>query len=289
MRAETALIQTPRKSARRSKRMGPLVAFSAGWLALVLLAAIVALVVPMDGRSGDPTAIAAGPSATHLLGTDQLGRDILIRLMQGAANTAIVIIGAASLAILIGVTAGVLSGYKRGGTERTLGILADTVLAFPTLVLVMVLVALYGASVWVLVLGLGIALSPTFLRLARAGTLTYRSREFVTASVVLGVSPLRVMRRDILPNIFPAVLAYSFVVMGILAIAEGSLSYLGFGIPSAEASWGNMIASGRVVMVADPHVVLIPSVVLFLTVMSLNLVGEYLQQRRSVVKVTVGG
>ncbi|MCR2824083.1 ABC transporter permease [Microbacterium sp. zg.Y909] len=274
---------------RRRRRMGPLVAFSIVWLALVALAALTALVVPMNGNSSDTSAIAKGPSMAHLLGTDQLGRDILTRLMQGAANTATVVVGAAVLAILIGVTAGIVSGYKRGVPERTLSILSDAVLAFPTLVLVMVLVALYGASAAVLVVGLGIAMSPTFLRLARAGTLTFRSREFVTASIVLGVPPGRVMRRDILPNIFPAVLAYSFVVMGILAIAEGSLSYLGFGIPSAEPSWGNMIASGRTVMVAAPHVVLIPSLVLFLTVMSLNLVGEYLQQRRSVVRVTVGG
>lgn len=287
MRAETDVIATVQPRRRRSRSTGFLAAASAVWLCLIVLASLFSLVVPLDGVSGDTQAIAVGPSPEHLLGTDQLGRDILIRLMQGAASTSTVVVLSTTLAIIIGVTAGILSGYRGRSTERVLGIVADSVLAFPTIVLVMVMVTLYGASVWVLVVGLGIAMSPTFMRLSRAGTLTYRSREFVTASVVLGTPPSRVMFQDILPNILPSIIAYSFVVMGISAIAEGSLSYLGFGIPSAQSSWGNMIASGRSVMVAAPHVVLIPSVVLFLTVMSLNLLGEHLQQRRSVLKVTV--
>lgn len=279
------------KSANTKKRRngpGVVVWLSVVWLVVVVVCALISVIAPLDGSSTDASAIAATPSAEHWLGTDQLGRDMLARLMQGALNTSLVILISTALAISIGVVAGVISGYTGGITERFLGIGADAVLAFPTLVLIMVLVTLYGASIWILVLGLGIAMSPTFMRLARAGTLIFRSREFVTAAIALGTPPMRVMAREILPNILPNIFAYAFVVMGISAIAEGSLSFLGFGIPPAEASWGNMISAGRAVMVASPHVVLIPSIVLFLTVMSLNLLGEYLQQRRAVLKVTVG-
>lgn len=276
-----------RRVRRRTARRDLLTTVSYAWLGLATVVALTAPYLGLDATSGDLDNIATGPSADHLLGTDQMGRDILARLLLGAHYTFLVVVGAVLMSCVIGVACGLLAGYLRGATDLGIGILADSVLAFPTLVLVMALVTIRGPSMKVLIIGLGLAMAPTFLRLTRAGTLTYRARDFVTASTVLGTPTPRIIVRDILPNVLPGILAYSFVIMGVVTIAEGSLSYLGFGIPSPLPSWGNMIAEGRPSMFASPHIVLIPAVTLFLTVLSLNVVGEHLQRRNHVEKVTV--
>lgn len=266
-------------------KLGAAIVF--GWLALVLVLAVAAPILPIDGLSGDNEHISSGPVAGHLLGTDQMGRDTLARLIMGAHNTVLVVLLSVALAILIGVTSGVLAGFLGGFVEWVVGIITDSILAFPALVLVMALVAIRGGSLRVLIIGLGIAMAPTFARLARAGTLSVRQRDFVLASVVLGTRTPRVLLRDVLPNIWPAILAYSFVVMGVLTIAEGSLSYLGFGIPAPKPSWGSMVAEGKATLLISPHNVLIPACALFLTVLCLNIAGEIMQRRQDILKTAV--
>lgn len=261
--------------------------FAFAWLGIIAIIAIVAPLLNLNSAKGDLSSIAAGPSASHWLGTDQLGRDMFARIALGAHNTIIVVVATVSFAIVVGVTAGLVAGYVRGPVESIIGVFVDSILAFPALVLVMALVTIKGASLTILVIGLGLAMTPTYARLARAGTMSFRARDFVTASVVLGTRTRRIIFRDILPNIFPSVLAYSFVIMGVVTIAEGSLSFLGFGVPSPRPSWGNMIADGRASMFVAPSIVLIPAATLFFTVLSLNLVGDYMQHRNKIVSVTV--
>lgn len=258
-----------------------------GWLGLVTVVALIAPLLPLDATSGDLEHVLAGPMPGHPLGTDQLGRDILARLVMGAHNTFLVVGSAMVIALLVGVSLGVSAGFLGGLVEWVIGVVSDSVLAFPALVLVMALVAIRGASLTVLAVGLGIAMAPSFARLARAGTLTFRNRDFVIASVVLGTRTPRILARDIVPNIMPSLLSYSFVVMGVLTIAEGSLSYLGFGIASPKSSWGTMIADGKSILFSSPQNVLIPALALFLTVLSLNLAGERLQSRHGNLKATV--
>lgn len=286
-RAPIGIARKTGKSTRVRGGRGPLTTASYAWLGLMTIVAIAAPFLGLDAMSGDMTSVASGPSAAHPLGTDQMGRDILARMVLGAHYTFLVVVLAVLFAAVLGVCAGLLAGFLRGPVDAVLGVLADSVLAFPALVLVMALIAIKGASLQILIIGLGLAMAPTFMRLARAGTLTFRSRDFVTAAVVLGTPTHRIVLREILPNILPGVLAYSFVIMGVVTIAEGSLSYLGFGIPSPLPSWGNMIAEGRSSMFTALHIVVIPAVALFLTVLSLNVVGEHLQRRNNVVKVTV--
>lgn len=269
------------KPARRTRKGIPVgVWVAAGWCALVVLAAVFAPVLPLaDPNTPDYAHIAAPPMEGHLLGTDQLGRDMLSRLVWGAQASLQVGFVAVALGLTVGLALGMLAGYYRGWVDSLISILVDIVLAFPSLIFIMVLVAIRGSSAPVLIVGLGAVMVPTFTRLARANTLVWSQREFVTAATVLGSRRPRTLVREVFPNILPAILAYAFVVVAVVMVAEGSLSFLGFGIQPPTASWGSMIAGGRTLLYGAPYIVLFPSLVLLLTVLSFNYIGDYLRGR----------
>src|SRR5690606_30060191 len=150
--------------------------------------------------------------------------------------------------------------------------------AFPAIVFLMVLTGVAGQTLTNVVVGLDVIYLPTFVQLARAITLVFTKREFVLAARAGGAHSGRIVRRDILPNVAVPVFAYSFVIVAHLIVAEGTLSFLGLGIPPPRPSWGAMIAEGRQYLANFPHIVLIPSAVLFLTVLSMNIVGDRLRE-----------
>lgn len=266
--------------ARRRRGVPALVWVAAGWAALVGLLALLAPVLPLqDPNTPDYAFIAAPPSPEHLLGTDQLGRDMLSRIIWGAQASLQVGFVAVALGLTVGLTLGLLAGYYRGWVDAVISVLVDIVLAFPSLIFIMVLVAIRGASAPVLIFGLGAIMVPTFTRLARANTLVWAQREFVMAATVLGSRRPRTLVREVLPNVLPSVLAYAFVVVAVVMVAEGSLSFLGFGIQPPTASWGSMIAGGRQSLYNAPHIVAFPSIALLLTVLSFNFVGDYMRSR----------
>lgn len=253
-----------------------------GWAALIVVSAALAPLLGLqDPNVPDYDNIAAGPMAAHWFGTDQLGRDIFSRVIYGAQASLQVGFVSVVLGLTVGLALGLLAGYYRGWIDSVISLVVDIVLAFPALIFIMVLVAIRGASPEVLIVGLGAVMVPTFTRLARANTLVWAQREFVVAATVLGSRRLRTLVREVLPNVLPSVLAYGFVVVAVVMVAEGSLSFLGFGIQPPTPSWGSMIAGGRQALYNAPHIVAIPSVVLLLTVLSFNFVGDYLRSRVS--------
>ena len=147
-------------------------------------------------------------------------------------------------------------------------------LAFPGLVLIIAIVAILGANLTNLILGLAILSVPTFIRLSRAATLVVAQREFVLAARAYGCRPLRIIAREIAPNVVLPVAAYAFIMVGVFIVVEGSLSFLGLGIPPPTPSWGGMIAGGRTELLRFPHISLFPAAVMFLTVLSINYIGE---------------
>lgn len=227
--------------------------------------------------ASDYEAVADGPSRTHLLGTDQLGRDELSRLVHGAQASLQVGIFAVALGMSLGLLLGLIAGYFRGAVDLLIGGATDVVLAFPALVFISALVALRGASIRTLVISLAIAMLPTFSRLVRANVLAHVNRDYVTAARIMGATPQRVILREVFPNVLPPALAYAFIVMGVAIVAEGSLSFLGLGIQPPTPSWGSMIASGRPVLSEHPLVVFMPALFLFITALSFNVVGERLR------------
>jgi peptide/nickel transport system permease protein len=250
------------------------------WLGAVVLAAVFAPVLPLwDPAVPDYVNVFGGITPQHWLGGDTLGRDTFSRVVHGARASLLVGICAVGLGALVGGFLGMLAGYFGGRTERVLAFVTDVVLAFPGLVFIIAIVAILGSSLSNLILGLAILSVPTFIRLSRAATLVVAQREFVLAARAYGCSPIRIIAREIAPNVVLPVAAYGFIMIGIFIVVEGSLSFLGLGIPPPTPSWGGMIAGGRSELLNYPYISLFPAAVMFLTVLSINYIGERTRKR----------
>ncbi len=253
---------------------------SVTWLVLIVLAAVFADLLPL-AEARDTSKTVLEPSlgrpdlfSQHPLGTDRQGLDILGGLVYGARVSLVVGFGAVTIGATIGGLLGLLGGFYRGRVEAVTTFLADSMIAFPPLILLLALVAVLDPSVPNVTAGLAILGVPIYIRLSRANTLAISKREFITSARVLGASDRRLLFREILPNLVPSLLSYAFVVIAVMIAAEASLSYLGLSIRRPEPTWGNMISAGQDSFDRHPHLVFAPGVVLFLTVFSLNRIGE---------------
>lgn len=253
---------------------------SVGWVAVAVGAALLADLLPLADPGADVDAgvrIAPFSRFGEPLGTDSLGRSVLSRLVYGGRVSLIVGVGSAAIAMTVGGLAGLIAGAARRRADAVIGVLTDTALAFPPLILLLALSSMLQPSTTTIVIGLSIVGTPAFVRLARANTLRFAQQEFVSAARILGASPRRILFRELLPNVAPPVAAYAMLVVAILIIAESSLSYLGLGIAPPTPSWGVMIADGQPDLRTDPQLVFVPATALFLTVFSLNTLGEALR------------
>jgi peptide/nickel transport system permease protein len=258
-----------------------LVALGAAWLVLVVLAAVLAPVLPLPAY-GLPVGPPRGtPELTlqGLAGYDGLGRSVLSRLVYGAQVSLIVGVLSALTGFAVGAVLGLLGGYLRGPVDTVVSFVADGLLAFPPLVLLLAMASVLQPSTTTLVVALSLLMVPTFTRLARANTLRWANREFVTAAANMGAGPVRLMGREILPNLLPSLAAYLPIVIAALIVAEGSLSFLGLGIPPPTPSWGGMINDGKEYIARYPMIVFAPAATIFLTVFALNVVGDHLRTR----------
>ena len=250
----------------------------AGWVILISLGAILAPWLPLDDPKITDFSIAnnAPPfTAGHVLGTDQNGFDILSRIVWGGRVSLVVALGVLVLGMTIGGAIGLVAGFARGKVEAALMGLVDILLAFPALILLIAIVAFLGADLKNVVLGISLVSIPAFARIARATTLTFASRDFVLAARASGATSWRILRREILPNVFLPLLAFGLLVVAIAIVAEGSLSFLG--LTSQETiSWGGMINGGRRALQQEnvAHTSLIPAFVMFITVLAVNFLGD---------------
>jgi len=245
------------------------------WIVSVACSALLAAVLPLaDPLAMDLTAPSSPPGRLHLLGTDPLGRDILSRVLYGARASLTVGLFAPALGLLVGGIAGLAAGYFRGRAEASIMIVIDTLLAFPAIVLALALAAVLGPGLFNLVLTLGVVSVPAFARVSRAHTLSVAERDFVLAARALGFGPARIVLRHVLPNVLPHLLSLALVVVAVMIVAEGALSFLGLGIAPPQPSWGSLIADGREYLEERPHISLVPAAVLSLTVLSLNLLAD---------------
>lgn len=277
-RRGTARARPPQLS--RPRGVSLVEALAIGWLALLILGALAVDLLPIpDPNAGDYAAYRAGPSGDHWLGTDDLGRDILSQVLHGARISLSVSGFSVVLGLAVGMTLGLAAGYFRGLVDTAISIVADVILAFPVIILIMTIVAIRGASVTGLVVGLGIATVPAFYRMARAHTMTWSQRDFVTAARTLGARRSRLLFRELLPMVLPPLLSYALVIAALVVMAEGALSFLGYGVRPPSASWGSMISSGRQTLETDPRIVAVPATTLVLTILSFNTVGNRFERR----------
>jgi peptide/nickel transport system permease protein len=260
-----------------------------GWLVLVVAVAITASWLPLaDPEDQDLANRLAGPfTEGHLLGTDGLGRDVLSRLAFGARVSLIISLAAVSIGMFLGGSIGMVVGYLRGRVEGVVMWAINVLLAFPGLVLLLGLVAFVGQSLLAITLVVGFLSIPTYARVARATTLTVAQREYVVAARALGASRGRILRREILPNVVLPVAAFGLVALGVVIVLEGSLAFLGLSVKAPDPTWGSMIAEGRRHLEETAHLSLVPSAVMFLTVLAVNFVGDALRSRFDVREATV--
>lgn len=243
-------------------------------VALVALAAVVSLAwTPYDPLQTEVAARLQGSSPAHWMGTDQFGRDIASRVMDGARLTLTVAVCAVALSGLIGVPLGIWAGMRRGAS-RVVMAGADLLLAFPALLLAIVFTAVFGASIWIVVLAIGIAGIPAFVRVARAGTMQVMQRDYILAARIAKVSGPAIAWRHVLPNIWPLVLTQVSVAVALAILAEAGLSFLGLGAPAPYASWGRMLQASQPHLATSPHLALWPGAAIALTMLGFNLLGN---------------
>lgn len=248
------------------------------WLALVTLCALAAQWLPVK----DPNALDIGgmlqpPNAESLLGTDGTGRDMFARIVYGARVSVVVSLAAVTIGMTVGGTLGMMVGFFRGRFETLVMALVDVILAFPGLVLLLALVAFVGQNLTAITVVIGFLSIPVYTRVARANTLSVAQREFILAARAMGAKRSRLLISEVLPNVVLPVMAYGLVAMGVIIILEGSLAFLGLSVEAPTATWGGMIAEGKRHLRTAPYVAMIPAFVMFLTVLSLNFVGDRLR------------
>ncbi len=265
----------------------------ASWIAIVVFFAVTADLWPMPAPDTiDFLSTAAVPGTvgeiemagetdlspyTYWLGTDNLGRDILARLIHGARVSLLIGVLSPLIGLTIGGALGVLAGYYRGRLETVIVASLDVILAFPALALLLAITFYLGPTLTNLILALGFLSVPASARVARANTLSLANREFVLAAKAMGASDLYILVREIVPNVVMPLLVFAMLLVAVLIVAEGTLSFLGLSIPPPTPSWGTMIEEGRERLDESPHITMIPAAAMCLTVLSFNLIGDRLR------------
>src|SRR5437762_11567247 len=247
--------------------------------AAVLLAAIVValaapLLAPYDPLAQNLGNILARPGRAHWLGTDNVGRDVLSRVIWGTRVSLVAGFVSVAIAAVAGGVLGMLAGYAGGRADGVAMRLMDAVLSFPALVLALALGAVLRAGLGGVLIALGVVYTPTFARLMRGQVLTLRTREYVLAARVLGGADWWILQRHVLPNAATPIVVQASLSIGFAILAEASLSFLGLGVQPPEPSWGSMINAGRGYLQQAPWIVFGPGAALFVTVVGLNFVGD---------------
>jgi len=259
--------------------------FTAG-AALLIAIALVALTAPLT-FPGDPLEIAGPPmlppfaDSAFPFGTDRLGRDVLAQLVHGARTSLLVGLAAATTAMLFGSLVGLAAGFAGGLVDECLMRLTDAFQTVPAFLLALAFVSVSGPSLATMVLAIALGAWPGPARIARAEVLSIRERDYVAGARVIGMHPLEIALREILPNALPPVLSVSAIIVASAILIEAALSFLGLGDPN-RVTWGSMIAEGRAVLRTAPMLSVFPGIALVLTVLGVYLVGEGLVEGTAV-------
>lgn len=249
-------------------------------IGIVLTMALTAFVwTPYNPTAVNLRARMVAPNAAYLLGTDDFGRDVLSRLLVGASQSLTVAVLTVTLAVCIGASLGLISGYMRGIVDRVLMVVSDAVLALPGTLLALGLMVIIGPNKYGVILALGVAYAPSVLRIVRSSVLSVREREFVEASRVIGNSEWQTMVRHVLPNSIAPLVVLATSMFGWVVLAESGLSFLGLGVPPPAPTWGNMLSAARPFLERAPWLGLAPGVCISITLLGINLLGDALRDR----------
>jgi len=269
------------------KRLGVLFWICVGWLGLNLFGAIFANVLPLPNPLyQNYAAVNVGPSLHHLLGTDDLGRDIFSRIVYGSRVSIEVSLGSMLIGFGIGAPLGMLAAYRRGKFDATLSATMYCFLAFPAIIATIAVLSFWTPrSLIKIIIVVGIAAIPLVYRVMRSATLAYSTRDFVLAAKVQGASDSRILLKELLPNIAP--IGVSFLLIGIATVVtlEGALAFLGLSVSPPTPSWGNMINESLAILQQNPWLAIFPSLAMCLFLLCLNFIGDRLRSHYDVSEV----
>jgi peptide/nickel transport system permease protein len=243
----------------------------------VLLAVLAPAVSPYDPLATSWTAIRKAPDSAHWLGTDEIGRDVLSRVVWGARASLLAGVVSVLISLSIGVPVGLIAGYAGGKVDMLISRLTDAVLACPFLILAIALAAFLGPSLTNAMIAIGVSATPVFVRLTRGQTMAIKAEDFILAARAIGNPPWRVALRHVLPNIVPALIVQGTLAIAAAVIAEASLSFLGLGQQPPAPSWGSMLNTAKNYIDNAPWMAVWPGLSIFALVLSFNLVGDGLR------------
>jgi peptide/nickel transport system permease protein len=269
-------IHTGRKIVARSKVGVVALAVIVG---IAFVAVFAPMLAPADPLEQDYNALLSAPSAAHPLGTDQLGRDLLSRIMYGARISLLVGVIAVGVAIVIGVPLGLLSGYARGVTDEVIMRVMDALIAFPSIILALAIVAVLKPSLINVMIAIGITNVPLYARLMRSQVLSLREREYIAAARAIGATDGRIMTRHILPNSLSPIIVQATLGLGFAVLAEAGLSYLGVGVQPPTPTWGSILNQGAPLLEQAPWLSIFPGLAIFILVLAFNLLGDALRDQ----------
>lgn len=247
-------------------------------LFIVMVAIFAPVLAPYDPIEDLDTALrGCPPSPQHLFGCDHLGRDLLSRVIYGSRVALIAGIGATIISVCIGVVVGALAGFLGGWSDSVLSRIIDTLMAFPIIALLIVLAAVMGPSLATTVFVIGITVWSRYARVVRADVLSLRERDFVIAARASGVRDWRIIWRHLVPNVMGPVIVLASLGIGSIIILEAALSFLGLGVRPPTPSWGSILADGRAYILRYPHIAFFPGLMIVITVLAFNFVGDGLR------------
>ncbi|PRI11247.1 ABC transporter permease [Leucobacter massiliensis] len=265
---------------RFREALTPLRVVMIAYVVIVIVVMIAApLLAPDDPISQNVSQRLLPPfSQGHLLGTDELGRDILSRLMFGARIELFIALGATLLSMVLGTLLGLFGAYFNGLTEFvTMRLVVDVILAFPPIILALLAVTLYGPGAVTLIVAMGVLFAPLFARITYGQVLSVKREEYVDAARTFGAPTLLVMFRTVLPNVSAPIIVQFSLTMAAAVLLESGLSYLGLGIVPPAPSWGSMVAQGQRYLTTDPHALLVPGITVVLTILAFGILGDALR------------
>jgi ABC-type dipeptide/oligopeptide/nickel transport system permease subunit len=275
--------ELPRERSERSVLLGRFLRQRSALIggAIVLLVTAIAILAPLLAPYPfDATDLLnpfAAPDATNLLGTDKLGRDILSRLIVGARVSLVIGVSVMAITLVLGTALGMVAGYFGGRLDTLIMRGVDIMLAFPEVVFAILVAAVLGPGVATVIVALSLVWWPGIARLARSLVLVQKQELYVDAAIVAGASPAEILRRHLLPNIIPPLLVRASVGIGFIIMAEATLSFLGLGVQEPVPSWGGMIRDGLPALRSDPHLAIWSSIVLGISIIGFNLLGDGLR------------
>jgi ABC-type dipeptide/oligopeptide/nickel transport system permease subunit len=246
-------------------------------LLLIIAALFAPLIVPYDPYAPELSNRLSEPTAQHWLGTDSLGRDTLSRVIYGTRTSLVIGLVAIGIAATIGMTLGLIAGYYGGWAYTVIMRFVDAIMAFPMILLALVIAALLGGGLVNIIIALGVSMMPSYARLMSSQVLSLKQTDYIMAERSLGALSIRIMLKHIVPNSLPPLIVLVTMMLGATILAEAGLSFLGVGIEPPTAAWGAMVNEGREYLLSDPVLSFAPGVAIMLVVFAFNMIGDGLR------------